>query len=106
MDQLLEALLSFQFALMCLGIGVTVFVIRTVTEYLFKNVFKKENMLWTEVILPLLPIVLGGLTSFFEDVYPDNVTSRLSKVFFGLIAGSASSFVFRTFKSFLKKKLG
>ena len=68
MENALQALLSWQFVLFCLGIFAITFVLRKVAEYILDNPkvpMSKASKLWTELLLPI------------KDKLPKKVTDQL-----------------------------
>lgn len=115
MDTVFEAFLSWQFLFFCISIGAIVFVIRQVVEYAMINWWplkqwaaaNKDSKLWTGLILPIMPILLGPLMAVFitQLPYPEEFsTNESSKFVFGLVAGFLSGFVVKLFKSYLSYK--
>jgi len=103
MDPILSILLCWQLIFFGLAIAAIVFVVRTIVEYFQKN---KEAKLWNKLILPVLPIISGGvvgrlLKSF---PYPDGLTHYWDRVIFGMVAGLLSTFMYRMIKNLMFKK--
>lgn len=111
-DNVFQALLSWQFALFCLGIAGVTFVLRKLIEFFVLDNPKmpgtRTSKFWRDLILPIFPIVFGGMAAGFIHKYPfpDNLHSLSGRVIFGLVAGLFSSQVYRMMNSFLKNKLG
>jgi hypothetical protein len=105
MDQMLSNLFSLQFLIFCLGLAAVIFVVRKFVEFFVKTV--KVLKLWHELILPVFPVVLGGLTGLFAQMYPypEGIGSASGRVLFGLVAGLLSGLVYRVVKSLLKAKI-
>ena len=109
MDAVLQALLSWQFVLFCLAISAIVFVVRKFVEYAMENwaSVAKESKLWKELILPILPIMLGTVCALLAKryPYPDGLTTISARMAFGLVAGLLSGLVYRVVKGTLTSKL-
>lgn len=105
MDQMLSTLFSLQFLLFCLGLAAVIFVVRRFVEYFVKT--KSFLKLWHELILPVFPVMLGGLTGLLAKMYPypEGIESASGRVLFGLVAGLLSGLVYRVIKSLLKAKI-
>lgn len=105
MDSAIQILLSWQFLMLCLGIAAITFVFRKIFEYVIFKYFSKIKNAWSEVIVPILPVIIGGLIAEFakQYPYPDDIQSDSGKVFFGLIAGMFSGLVYRIAKSYISK---
>lgn len=67
----------------------------------------KESKLWNELLLPILPVVLGsvGALVFKTYPYPDNLTTSGSRFIFGLVAGLLSTLFYRVIKALLVQKI-
>ena len=76
MDTMLQALLSWQFLLYCLSIAAIIFVVRKVVEFAIDSPkiptgkMNKRSKLWRELILPILPVVIGPLGALMAKQYP------------------------------------
>ena len=113
MDTVLQALLSWQFVLFALAIAALTFVIRKVVEYALDNPsiptgkMTKEDRLWKELLLPILPVVLGAAAGFLAKKYPfpDGLTNPSARLAFGLVAGLLSGLVYRVIKGTLAAKV-
>jgi hypothetical protein len=110
MDPILQTLLSWQFIIFGLSISAVIFVIRTIVEYLMSQyaAIAKESKLWNNLVLPILPIILGGLLGLFFKMfpYPDDLTLKWDRVMFGVVAGLLSTFLYGVIKSLLQQKIG
>lgn len=109
MDSILQILLSWQFIIFSLGIVAVITVFRTIAEYLLKNVkfMAKESKLWAELILPILPVILGPIGSILikEYPYPEGISTNGARFVFGLVAGLLSGLVYRIIKGLFNQKL-
>lgn len=110
MDPILQTLLSWQFILFSLSIVAVVLVIKTVVEYMMSvyAAAAKESKLWNKLILPILPIVWGGLLGLIlrKFPYPDALIHAGDRVVFGLVAGLLSTFIYSVVKGLLGQKIG
>lgn len=108
MDPILQTLLSWQFVIFSMSIAAIMFVLRTLAEYLMTNWKEaaKESKLWTDLLLPILPVVLGagGAVLIKTFPYPDGLTTTSSRFIFGLVAGLLSTLLYRVFKALLIQK--
>lgn len=102
---MLSTLFSLQFLLFCLGLAAVIFVVRRFVEYFVKA--KSVIKLWHELILPVFPVLLGGVTGLLAKMYPypEGIVSVSGRVLFGLVAGLLSGLVYRVIKSLLKAKI-
>src|SRR5574338_712392 len=105
MDTIFQALFSWQFLLFCLAIAAVLFVIRRLFEYLLetRKIDAKNSKLWKDLILPILPVVLGPTAAYLAKAYPypNGLSSGSARVAFGLVAGLLSGLVYRVLKSAL-----
>lgn len=110
MDNALQSLLSLSFLFACLAIAAVTYVIKHVTEYILDHPLiplSKVSVIWKELMLPILPVVLGALISCLNlgYPYPDGLNSSGGKVAFGLVAGLFSGLIYRVLKSTLISKM-
>jgi hypothetical protein len=113
MDNVLQALLSWQFVLFALAVAALTFVIRKVVEFALDNPsiptgkLTKENRLWTGLVLPILPVVLGAVGGFLAKQYPfpAGLSNPSARIAFGLVAGMLSGLVYQVIKGTLASKL-
>lgn len=111
MDTGLEALLSWQFLLFCLGIAAITFVIRKIFEFAVldnpKMPGNKASRLWTELLLPVGPVFTGAIIAFFakQYPYPSGIVSASGRILFGLVAGLLSGLIYRVIRGMLKSKI-
>jgi hypothetical protein len=109
MDTALDALFSWQFLLFCLAISAVTYVITIIVEYCFKKAGKtaKQNMFWTDLTLPILPIVFGCISAILAKKYPFpvEIVSVSGRAIFGLCAGMLSSVIWRWIKSVILMKI-
>jgi len=109
MDTALQALFSYQFVLFCLAVSAFTYVVTMIVNYIFhaKGYTAKENHLWSELILPLLPLILGSLGAVIAKQYPYplEITSASGRFAFGLVAGLLSGFAWRWIKAIISSKM-
>lgn len=109
MDPILQILLNWQFVTFGLAISAIIFVVRKVLEYLMETFtnLEKENKLWNDLILPILPVFLGALGGWLITgfPYPTGVSDVGSRVIWGLGAGLLSGLMYRVFKALLIQKI-
>lgn len=102
LDAVFNAFVNPQTILLCLGVWVAVYVIRTVMEALWKGATK--SLLWAELFVPLAPILLGGGLGFLMKTFmwPEFVgTSVIGRCVYGSICGIFSSLVYGRIRSFI-----
>ena len=113
MDNILQTLLSWQFVLFALAIAAFTFVIRKIVEFCLDSPniptgkMTKTNRFWTELILPILPVILGGGMGHVAKMYPfpEGLTSVSARIAFGLVAGLLSGLLYRVIKGALASKV-
>ncbi len=76
--------------------------------HLVKVIVKTENHYWQEVVLPIVPFVLGmGLGCIHTvDLYPDTVSSLAARVIFGGVSGLLSAALYRSVNALLSGGAG
>lgn len=109
MDPILQTLLSWQFIIFGLAISAIMFVLRKIVEYAMAHWAQaaKESGLWTDLLLPISPVVLGATFAviFKHFPYPDGLTTGSSRFVFGLVAGLLSTLIYRVVNSLLGQKI-
>ena len=110
MEMSLQTLLSWQFILFCLGIAALTSVVRKVVEFILDNPkvpASKTSKFWTELFLPILPIILGLVMAVMAKKfpYPMDASSALVRGLFGSVAGLLSGLVYRILAGMLRAKL-
>lgn len=104
MDPLAQ-LLSLPFLIFSLLVGGVIFVFRTIVEFFWKTAV--NNRAWEDLILPILPIFVGGILAYFAKMYPygTEFASISGRVAFGSVAGGLSTILYRMMKSLIKQKI-
>lgn len=107
MENALTALLSWQFIMFCLMLQALTFIIRKVVDYKMLTDPNKDYKLWSSLILPILPIILGCIIALLVKKYPfpAHFDAPATRVFFGLVAGLLSSTIYQVTWGMLKAKL-
>lgn len=102
MDQLLITFLTWQFLLFCLSLAAVIEVLRRFVEYYEKDV--KDLKMWNELILPSLPVFMGGFLGAVLKAfpYPEGFATIGPRILFGLVAGLLSTYVYRALKAFIR----
>jgi hypothetical protein len=114
MEQAILGLFSTSFLVFALVVALASSIIRNVAEAIFRKLKivipdKYEGMLgdiWGEWILPVLPMIIGGLFAFIFTGYPfpaEFAATATARVFIGIVAGMISSTVYRFTKYHVKK---
>lgn len=107
---ILEQFLNMAMIIFSLVIWVLVFIQRKFVEYALSKLGKsiKEAKLWRELLLPIGPMVTGAIVAFFATSYPypEMFTGSTSgRIFFGIVCGLMSGFIYRLYKQFFGAKL-
>jgi len=80
-----------------------------VVDYIFqaKGYIAKENRLWSTLILPILPLILGSVGAVVakQYPYPVEIVSASGRFTFGLVAGLLSGFAWRWIKAIIGSKM-
>ena len=112
MDPILTMLVTWQFVVFGLAIAALIFVIRKLIEFLLLDWFKvsqksKVSKLWNDLMLPVLPVLIGGLCGFLFKTYPypNELSFNGGRIIFGLVAGLMSGLLYRVIKSLLFSKI-
>lgn len=113
MDNVLQALLSWQFVFFALAIAAMTFVLKKVVEFAIDNKsiptggMTKENRFWKELVLPISPVVMGAGAGFLAKMYPfpEGIESASARLAFGMVAGLLSGLLYRIIKGTLASKL-
>lgn len=92
---------SASFLFYCFAIFAITFIVRTIVEYFIHSA--KTSNVWNNLLLPLLPLLMGGISGIFAKMYPDPLgTSIFARETFGLTAGLLSGLVYKMLKGYLK----
>ncbi len=91
----------------CLFVGVIVYFLRSIVEF-YPSILanKKINHFWTELFLPTIPMIIGGLIGYFVTTYPYPTpfdTGQAGRIFFGAGCGFISGWVYRVVKNYFLK---
>ena len=109
MDPILAVLFGWQFVLFSLAVATVMYVIRIIVDYVLTNykIDPSKPKLWNDLIMPILPVILGTLAGIFftSFPYPDGLTTRGDRIIFGLVAGLLSTLLYRVFKALLYQKM-
>jgi len=109
--EVLAEFLSLSMVIFSLGVWILVWAQRKLIEYTLSKFGKKiqTSKLWRDVLLPLGPIGTGGIVAYFATSYPYPemfANSDSGRVFWGIVCGLASGFIYRMYKKFFSAKLG
>ena len=107
MNEFLAIFITWQFLVLCLGIAAVTFIVRTIVEFAILNNPRmpgnSSSRLWRDVILVILPILLGILFFFVGKsfAYPTAITESYGKFLFSAVAGLLSPTLYRVIKAML-----
>jgi hypothetical protein len=107
LDALFQAFFSPQFLFICLAVYVATYVVRLAIRAIWKG--SSTHRIWSELGVPLLPVVLGGLLGLAAKtfVWPDLASkTALGRIMYGAICGMFSAFVYGRVRGWLKSKPG
>lgn len=107
MDTFITDLVSFIWPwtiVFCLFVALAVVLVRKIVERVFP--LARMSWWWNEVVLYLLPMLLGAVTalSFLQYPFPEMVKAASTRFVYGVVCGGLSGFVYKMAKSVLKKK--
>jgi hypothetical protein len=110
MDSVLQALLSVQFVIFCLGLAAITFVVRRAVEFFLDKPWvpaSKASHIWRGLVLPVMPVILGALFGFVASKYPypEGLDTTSGRVMFGLVAGLLSGLIYRVIKESILDKI-
>lgn len=107
MENALTALMSWQFIMFCLMLQALTFIVRKIVDYKMLTDPNKDYKFWNDLILPILPIILGCVIGFLAKRYPfpEHFSLPSTRIFFGLVAGLLSSMIYKVTWGMLKSKL-
>jgi hypothetical protein len=113
MNPIFKNLFSLNTLVYCISVWLVVLILRNIIEKIGTgiNSFAKVSdptkakimYVWTELVLPVLPLVIGGIGSlYFAWLFPVAFTTPEShKILFGIVCGSFSSIVYRSCKTYI-----
>ena len=80
------------FVVFCLAIYAISFSVRRIVEGIFKKYALAERYFWREVVVVVLPVVVGLTIGAFLKAfpYPDGFTGHGSHMLYGLFCGLSS----------------
>lgn len=103
MDNLFSVFLCWQSGVLCLGVYLITYVLRTLAEG--ARPWIKGAKFYNEAILPLAPIFIGALLGWLSHKFPWPVplaSSTWARVMYGGICGMASGWLFSRFRALLR----
>lgn len=111
MDTALQALLSYQFILLCLAIAAITYVFRLTIQFFILDNPKmpgtRTNKFWRELILPISPVFFGVILCFCvkAGIYPEGIVTQAARINLGLVAGLLSGLIYKVVVGMLAAKI-
>ena len=101
MDPILAMFLNWQFIVFSLAIAAIIFVLRTIVDYFVTK--EKLKKFWQGVLLPILPVIVGGVAALIIKAYPypNDLDSTGSRILFGVVSGLFSGLFYRVIKTLI-----
>jgi hypothetical protein len=107
-NDLFKVFINWNTGLLCLGVYLVTYVIRTVIEALWGDRIKASklwNKLWNELFLPIGPIVAGALLGLLAKKFPlptPIADSIMAKLMYGGVCGVLSGWLYARLRGLLK----
>jgi hypothetical protein len=112
-NSLASTIFNVQTIYLCLAIYVVTYFVRRLFEGTWRILVQQGEIqkgsvwgrVWGEVVVPVLPIIIGGALSFAAKtfVWPDfAVKTTLARVIYGCICGLFSAFIYNRIRGWLK----
>lgn len=111
MDTALQALLSYQFILLCLAIAAITYVFRLTVQFFIldnpKMPGNRASKFWRELILPISPVFFGVILVLLvkDGIYPEGIVTQAARVNLGLVAGLLSGLIYKVVVGMLAAKI-
>jgi hypothetical protein len=114
-NSLASVIFNVQTIYLCLAIYVLTYLIRRVIEGTWGILVQQGDLkkgsvvarIWSEIVVPVLPILIGGGLSFAAKtfVWPDfAIKTKLARFLYGCICGLFSAFIYNRIRGWLKSK--
>jgi prepilin signal peptidase PulO-like enzyme (type II secretory pathway) len=106
MDNALSSFLGWHTLVFALACWILTFFTRRIAEMARPGL--KENRWWTQVILYAIPVFWGGSSASLATMYPfpEGISSFSARLFFGVVVGFFSGFMYKVVKKVVLKKVG
>jgi hypothetical protein len=67
----------------------------------------KESKLWNDLLLPILPVIIGASGGYLFKTYPypNGLITDGDRIVFGLVAGLLSTLLYRVVKALMFQKI-
>ena len=117
LNPIFKNLFSVNTLVYCISVWLVVLILRNIVEKICTaiNLFVKFSdksktkflYVWTELILPVLPLIIGGIGAlYFAWLFPVAFTTPEShKILFGIVCGSFSGVIYRMAKTYINTVL-
>jgi hypothetical protein len=116
-NSLAGALFNVVTLYICLAVYVITYLIRATFEGTWRILVQQGEIkkgsvwgrMWSEVIVPVLPILVGGCLGFAVKTFmmPDfAMKTKLARVLYGAICGLFSAFIYNRIRGWLNSKVG
>jgi hypothetical protein len=96
MDSVMQVIFSWQLLLLALGITAIIQILTIILTYF--EVQWLQSKFWNLLVLPLLPLLLGGLSGLLDIPMPFTNISKSASVMFGLVSGLLSTYIYHRIK--------
>lgn len=105
MTDVLNQLFTVPNAVFCLMIWAAVLIQRKIVETLWKKAV--TNKIWNSLVLPIWPMVTGGLLIWLVKAYPvpPDFAATGPRIIFGVVCGLLSAHVYKIVKELVSKQL-
>ncbi len=107
LDQGFEVFANWQTVVFCLGIYILTYVCRTIVQYFWKG--WKANKLYTELVLHLFPILVGGGVGWVAKKFPwpmPIADSASARIMYGAILGMFCGLVYNRVRAWFQLQTG
>jgi hypothetical protein len=107
LDQGFEVFANWQTVVFCLGIYILTYVCRTVVQHFWKG--WKANKLYTELVLHLFPILVGGGVGWVAKKFPwpmPIADSASARIMYGAILGMFCGLVYNRVRAWFQLQTG
>lgn len=114
-DALAEAIFNVNTIYICLAVYVVTYFFRRLAEGVWRILIERGvvveksllGRIWAEVLLPVFPILVGGLMGFMTKtiIWPSITNgTKLGQILYGSVCGLFSAFVYNRIRGWIKSK--
>jgi hypothetical protein len=110
----LEIFLSWQTAVLVVAVFGITQLVKTILDASIGHMRRKDNIWLSRVLMPSVPVVIGGLFGAFVPLYPEILVEYVNQhieasplvvhAAWGAVCGSQTDYLYSKVKDFLKKK--